>query len=273
MTFDQLSEANEIILQEGPFTNALAALGIIGATLGGAGQVQAKMPTPITQSIKQDQSYYEYIAPSEGKGKDGRPGYAYKDHKGYLTVGVGHLVLRNDRALKTVTGRDYSSVVSGKKPLSERQMQQLFNIDVKAKIAAAQNKIPSFNSLPQYVRNAIVDGFFRGDLSGSKDTIGHINNGDFRSAAKEYLNHAGYRTSKEEGTGVAGRMERNAAVFATYGGGPSASQPVKTDFYTVKPGDTLSKIAKQSGKSINDIIRVNKLSNPDKLQIGQRLSL
>ena len=65
MTFDQLAEANEIILQEGPFTNALAALGIIGATLGGTGQVQAKMPTPITQAVKQDHSYYEYIVPSE----------------------------------------------------------------------------------------------------------------------------------------------------------------------------------------------------------------
>ena len=54
MTFDQLNEANEIILQEGPFAKALAALGILGATLGGSGEVQAKMPTPITQAIKQD---------------------------------------------------------------------------------------------------------------------------------------------------------------------------------------------------------------------------
>ena len=52
MTFDQLNEANEIILQEGPFAKALAALGILGATLSGPGEVQAKMPTPITQAIK-----------------------------------------------------------------------------------------------------------------------------------------------------------------------------------------------------------------------------
>lgn len=272
MTFDQLVEANDIILQEGPFTNALAALGIIGATLGGTGQVQAKMPTPITQAVKQDQSYYEYIAPSEGKGKDGRPGFAYKDHKGYLTVGVGHLVLRNDKALKSVAGRDYNDIVRGRKALTDKQMEQLFDIDVRQKIAAAQRKLSKFNSYPQYVRNAIVDGFFRGDLSGSKDTLALMNQGDFKAAAKEYLNHAGYRKSKAEGTGVAGRMERNAAVFATFGG-DVPSEPVKTDFYTVKPGDTLSKIAKQSGKPINHLIKVNKLSNPDKLQVGQRLSL
>ena len=146
MTFDQLTEANDIILQEGPFTNALAALGIIGATLGGTGQVQAKMPTPITQAVKQDQSYYEYIAPSEGKGKDGRPGYVYKDHKGYLTVGVGHLVLRNDKVLKSVVGRDYNDVVRGRKALTDKQMEQLFDIDVRAKISAAQRKLPKFNS-------------------------------------------------------------------------------------------------------------------------------
>jgi len=193
MTFDQLAEANDIILQEGPFTNALAALGIIGATLGSTGQVQAKMPTPITQAVKQDQTYYEYIVPSEGKGKDGRPGYAYKDHKGYLTVGVGHLVLRNDKVLKSVVGKEYSEVVSGRRALTDKQMKQLFDIDVKSKIAAAQRKIPKFNSLPQYVRNAIVDGFFRGDLSGSKDTLAFINQGEFKAAAKEYLNHAGYK--------------------------------------------------------------------------------
>ena len=117
-----------------------------------------------------------------------------------------------------------------------------------------------------------MDGFFRGDLSGSKDTLALMNQGDFKAAAKEYLNHAGYRKSKEEGTGVAGRMERNAAVFATFGG-DTPVQPVKTDFYVVKPGDTLSKIAKQSGKSVRDLIKVNNLSNPDKLQVGQRLSL
>jgi GH24 family phage-related lysozyme (muramidase) len=272
MTFDQLAEANDIILQEGPFTNALAALGIIGATLGSTGQVQAKMPTPITQAVKQDQTYYEYIVPSEGKGKDGRPGYAYKDHKGYLTVGVGHLVLRNDKVLKSVVGKEYSEVVSGRRALTDKQMKQLFDIDVKSKIAAAQRKIPKFNSLPQYVRNAIVDGFFRGDLSGSKDTLAFINQGEFKAAAKEYLNHAGYKKSKAENTGVAPRMERNAAAFATFGG-DAPSQPVETDFYTVKPGDTLSKIAKQSGRSMNDLIKVNKLSDPDKLQVGQRLSL
>jgi|TARA_R100000008_G_scaffold86822_1_gene81873 GH24 family phage-related lysozyme (muramidase) len=272
MTFDQLTEANEIILQEGPFTNALAALGIIGATLGGAGQVQARMPTPITQAIKQDQSYYEYIAPSEGKGKDGRPGYAYKDHKGYLTVGVGHLVLKNDRALQQVAGKHYSNVVRGRTPLTDKQMEQLFNIDVKQKISAARRALPAFDSYPQYLRNAIVDGFFRGDLSGSKDTLALMNKGDFKAAAKEYLNHAGYRKSKEEGTGVAGRMERNAAVFATFGG-DIPQQPVKTDFYVVKPGDTLSKISKLTGKSIEDLMRSNNINNPNKINVGQRLSI
>ena len=273
MTFDQLNEANEIILQEGPFTKALAALGILGATFGSTGQVQAKMPTPITQAIKQDQSYYDYIAPSEGKGKAGRPGYAYKDHKGYLTVGVGHLVLRNDKVLQQVAGRDYNNVIRGRTPLSDKQMEQLFNIDVKAKIAAAKRKLPAFDSYPQYLRNAIVDGFFRGDLSGSKDTLALMNKGEWKAAAKEYLNHAGYRKSKEDKTGVAGRMERNAAVFATYGGGSAPQQPVKTDFYTVKAGDTLSKISKMTGKSIRDIMNKNRITNPNRISVGQRLSI
>ena len=221
MTFDQLAEANEIILQEGPFTNALAALGIIGATLGGTGQVQAKMPTPITQAVKQDHSYYEYIVPSEGKGKDGRPGYAYKDHKGYLTVGVGHLVTRNDPILKKIVGKNYSVVISGRMPLDDSQMQQLFDYDVQSKLKLAKSKVNNFDRLPTAVQNAIVDGFFRGDLSGSPNTLELMNSGDFKAAAVEDLNNDEYRKSKKERTGVAPRMQRNAAAYSAYGSAPA----------------------------------------------------
>ena len=100
-----------------------------------------------------------------------------------------------------------------------------------------------------------------------------MNKGEWKAAAKEYLNHAGYRTSKEEGTGVAGRMERNAAAFGMYGGGSAPQQPVKTDFYTVKSGDTLSKISKLTGKSIRDLMTKNRITNPNKISVGQRLSI
>ena len=218
MTFKELSDCNDVFLQEGPWSNRLAALGLGAASLfGGPGDVQAKMPTPITHNIKQDQSLYDYIVQSEGKGKTDRPGYVYRDHKGYLTVGVGHLITKNDPILKQITGKYHNTVLSGRTPLSDSQMMQLFNYDVQAKIALARSKVKNYDSLPVYVQNAIVDGFFRGDLAGSPKTLDLMNEGDFSAAAIEYLNNKEYRESKTDGTGVAPRMERNATAYSTYG--------------------------------------------------------
>ena len=218
MTFKELSDCNNVLLQEGPFSSRLAALGLGAASLfGSPGSVQAKMPTPITHNIKQDQSLYDYIVQSEGKGKTDRPGYVYRDHKGYLTVGVGHLITKNDPILKQITGKYYNTVLSGRTPLSDSQMMQLFNYDVQAKIALARSKVKNYDSLPVYVQNAIVDGFFRGDLAGSPKTLDLMNEGDFSAAAIEYLNNKEYRESKTDGTGVAPRMERNATAYSTYG--------------------------------------------------------
>jgi nucleoid-associated protein YgaU len=48
--------------------------------------------------------------------------------------------------------------------------------------------------------------------------------------------------------------------------------------YTVKAGDTLSKISKQFYGNANDYLRIfeankDKLSNPDKIQVGQELKI
>jgi GH24 family phage-related lysozyme (muramidase) len=222
VTFKELSDCNDIMLQEGPFARRFAALGLGAASLfGSPGSVHAKTPAPITHNIKQEQSLYDYIVQSEGKGKKGRPGYAYRDHKGYLTVGVGHLVTRNDPVLKRIAGKNYSAVISGRVPLNDSQMKQLFDYDVQSKIKLAKSKVRNFDSLPTAVQNAIVDGFFRGDLSGSPNTLELMNSGDFKAAAVEYLNNNEYRESKKERTGVAPRMERNAAAYSAYGSAPA----------------------------------------------------
>ena len=43
--------------------------------------------------------------------------------------------------------------------------------------------------------------------------------------------------------------------------------------YTVVSGDTLSKISKMTGKSIKDIMQKNRITNPNKISVGQRLSI
>ena len=50
---------------------------------------------------------------------------------------------------------------------------------------------------------------------------------------------------------------------------PSSSAPT----YTVKPGDTLSKISRATGVDENTIKRLNNISNPNRILVGQALKL
>ena len=48
---------------------------------------------------------------------------------------------------------------------------------------------------------------------------------------------------------------------------------VTADTYTVKPGDTLSKIAKDNNTTVADLTEWNKLANADFIQVGQNLEV
>ena len=48
---------------------------------------------------------------------------------------------------------------------------------------------------------------------------------------------------------------------------PSCSMVI----YFVKPGDTLWKIAKQYRSTVEDIVRINQIQNPDKIDVGMQL--
>lgn len=135
---------------------------------------------------------------------EGRRNVPYKDSKGLLTVGVGHLVPKGQE--KKYVGRK----------LSDAEVDDLFSRDLKAKTDLARKKLgDTFDKLPTPAKVAVVDGFFRGDLSGSPKALKLIKEGKLKEAADEYLDHAEYRKSvksNEQGKphGVAKRMERNA---------------------------------------------------------------
>jgi hypothetical protein len=50
-------------------------------------------------------------------------------------------------------------------------------------------------------------------------------------------------------------------------------QPIDTPTYTVKPGDTLNKIASLKQISPQRLVTLNKLADPNKLTVGQILKL
>jgi lipoprotein NlpD len=52
---------------------------------------------------------------------------------------------------------------------------------------------------------------------------------------------------------------------------PGAENAGKPGYYTVKPGDTLIRIGMDNGQSWRDIVRWNRLENPNLIETGQVL--
>src|SRR5690606_24658011 len=46
-----------------------------------------------------------------------------------------------------------------------------------------------------------------------------------------------------------------------------------TATYTVKKGDTLSHIAKRFGTTVNELVRLNNIKNPNLIYVGQKLKI
>ena len=54
---------------------------------------------------------------------------------------------------------------------------------------------------------------------------------------------------------------------------PGAENAGKPGYYTVKPGDTLIRIALDTGQNFRDIVRWNNLENPNLIEVGQVLRI
>lgn len=125
----------------------------------------------------------------------------YKDVYGFKTIGIGH---------KVKAGESFGK-------LSEQEVYDLFVKDASEKIKLCRKYFSKFDTYPICVQVAILDGFFRGDLSGSPKTMRLMNQGKWIEASREYLNHAEYKQSKREKTGVFKRMDKNALMYLRYG--------------------------------------------------------
>lgn len=141
-----------------------------------------------------------YIEKNEGKKY--KP---YQDKYGNWTVGIGHLMSPEEI-------QKYAD-----KTLSDSEVQALFDKDLTSKIKLVRSMFGSvFETYSDDLKIAILDGFFRGDLSGSPKTIALLKAKKFKEASEEYLNNREYRNSlaSKDHRGVAYRMQRNAKIMA-----------------------------------------------------------
>lgn len=155
-----------------------------------------------------DTSSYRDAAMKLIRKNEGVRNKLYRDSKGYYTIGVGHLVAPERVAQFKKRGA-----------MSSEEVDALFAQDFDKREAVARRLLgESFDRMPTPVKVAVLDGVFRGDLSGSPRTLELLKEGRYSQAAVEYLDNNEYRDSVRrnragEKHGVAARMERNAEAF------------------------------------------------------------
>ena len=110
----------------------------------------------------------------------------YKDHLGYPTFGIGHLVTDTDAEF----GCDVGTSVS------EQRVEEAFKKDVQIVIKDCEILYPDFNELPEEVQQIIANMMFnlgRPRLSKFKGMKGGVDNQDWNGAADEMVDSRWYR--------------------------------------------------------------------------------
>jgi GH24 family phage-related lysozyme (muramidase) len=165
-------------------------------------------------SLAFDNEFKELVKQWEGPGPTDRNGnhLAYDDAnprvpakpgtqpRGTLTIGYG------------TTAAVYPALKPGMK-ISKTQAEDLLVKGIEQHERKAIQLIPKFNTYPKYVRAAILNAIYRGDLGPNTRKL--INQGKWKDASIEYLKHKNY-TNPGKFTGVVKRMKSNADAFLKY---------------------------------------------------------
>jgi lipoprotein NlpD len=87
-----------------------------------------------------------------------------------------------------------------------------------------------------------------------------------RGAGRAPVEDRGAAPASAAATPAAGAVSANGAPVKPLAGTENAGKP---GYYTVRPGDTLIRIALETGQSWRDIARWNNLDNPNLIEVGQ----
>jgi hypothetical protein len=98
---------------------------------------------------------------------------SYADSKGYATIGIGHLILKDEVGpgkLFTPDEISYRTIKGERRrviTISDEKAERIFDKDFNSKVAMATSKynFPRLLKYPEKLQTAILDGFFRGDIS------------------------------------------------------------------------------------------------------------
>ena len=211
-----------------------AAAGMIGlSALKGGNLKGADVPKNQVASLSKDlQAKSSEISLLDKKASDYIGQWEGKFNKVYLdtadkpTIGIGHYLSNTPEDRNLIeklfgTAVNYDRLLSGKQSLTDNQIDKLFSVDVKVKEKVASNKIKDYNNYPIYVKNAIINGLYRGDLG--PRTISLMNAGEWNKVASEYLNHNNAKSGPDQ---IKRRMKTNALAFVYF-----AKQQQKNEYF------------------------------------------
>ena len=127
----------------------------------------------------------------------------YKDHLGYPTFGIGHLVIDSDPEHGQEVGT----------PVSEDRVIEAFDNDVQIVLADCERLYNDFNVLPEEVQLIIANMMFnmgRPRLSKFKGMKAGVDAQDWNKAADEMIDSAWYRQVPNR----AGRLVKRMRALA-----------------------------------------------------------
>ncbi len=215
--------------------------------------------------------------------------FPHKSPEGGLpTIAYGHKLTPSD-----VSSNRF------KNGISDSDAKELLKNDLFAASLTAARLVHDYKKLPVNVRQGLINAAYRGEIKSTHNTIKLMNAGKWSAAAKEYLNHAEYRSRP----GVRDRMDWNHAQFVSmaknksvtkktdnwgrpetsiwygfnpktkrYEAGPNKGKTYSESkkSYIVKSGDSLSAIALKYKTTVDSLKRANNLKS-DTIRIGQKL--
>ena len=159
-----------------------------------------KSSVSINDSIETILKYFEnnHNNPKGGFNKSKGKWYPHESIEGGSdTIAYGH---------KIVGGEDFSD------GLTETEATKLLKTDIAKKESLAKRKFQNYTNFPQYVKNAIINALYRGDMGPKTSAL--INSGQWDKVSSEYLDHRNYKSGKYPQ--IKERMKMNADAFDKY---------------------------------------------------------
>ena len=175
---------------------------------------------PVADNNATNAQFFDMLRANEGLRLE-----AYRDTNNNWTIGIGHHLDESQEDRNAVAGAltnanlpavNYDNLIARTEQITEDQARAIFDLDLEHHLAIARDLVPAFNNLPGYLQLALGDMAFRTDLQQSPNAQRAMNANNWNTAADQYLNSDEYRQSQRTGTGIAPRMDRNAAAMRRY---------------------------------------------------------